>query len=265
MFLEKLKSVYIKLKNKDVIFFQCNICGKKSKASLEIFGREQPSCSFCGSTVRMRSIIHILSTELFNQSLILDKFPYRPELKGIGLSDWEEYARRLEKKLSYKNTYYHKPPYLDITADLSQNLEGSYDFIIASDVFEHVKPPVSKAFLNARRLLKSGGLFLLTVPYTKEGETIEHFPELYEFQIIKKDNKIILKNTTRDGRIQIFQNLIFHGGDGETIEMRRFSEKGLLYEIEQAGFKEIKIHKENYPAFGIFWKNDWSLPITART
>lgn len=185
-------------------------------------------------------------------------------MKGLGLSDPEIYARGLAKKLGYTNTYYHKAPYLDITADVSQELEGYYDFIISSDVFEHVKPPVSKAFSNCKKLLKKGGLLLLTVPYTKKGETIEHFPELYEYQIIKSNDKFILKNITQDGRIQIFDNLIFHGGQGATLEMRRFSEKGLLDELEKAGFKEIKIHRENYLPYGIYWKYDWSLPITAR-
>jgi len=84
-------------------------------------------------------------------------------LVGVGMSDWEGYANRLEKKLSYVNTYYHKAPLLDITA-VDPSLSNLYDFIIATEVFEHISPPISRAFENVHRLLKPGGVFIFSVP-----------------------------------------------------------------------------------------------------
>ena len=38
-------------------------------------------------------------------------------------------------------------------------------------------------------------------------------------------------NTTREGRIEEFEDLIFHGGEGETLEKRVFSLPDLLDEL----------------------------------
>ena len=139
-----------------------------------------------------------------------------------------------------------------------------FDFIISSDVFEHVPPPVSIAFANARKLLKPGGVLVFTVPYIKDGKTREHFPDLYKYEIIKKGSRCFLKNTTRDGVEQIFDNLVFHGGAGATLEMRVFSESSLREEFAKAGFNNITIYREPDFDHGIYWPNDWSLPIAAR-
>jgi hypothetical protein len=48
------------------------------------------------------------------------------------------------------------------------------------------------------------------------------------------------------------------------LEMRVFSESGVLRELEHAGFTDIHIHREPYSQFGIAWPQEWSLPISAR-
>jgi len=80
--------------------------------------------------MRMRSIIHLLSLELFAESIPLSDFPFQPSLKGIGMSDWDGYAEPLAKKLGYTNTFYHKEPRLDITA-IDPDSERTLDFIIS--------------------------------------------------------------------------------------------------------------------------------------
>jgi SAM-dependent methyltransferase len=246
-----------------VLSFQCNICGKICESKITDLKREKPSCTRCGSTVRMRANIHVLSMELFGENLVIGDFPQRPDIVGIGISDWEGYAVPLAHKLGYKNTYYHKDPKLDITS-IDPALEGRLDFIISSDVFEHVSPPVSIAFENAQKLLKPGGVLIFSVPYTKNGTTIEHFPDLYKYEIIKKGNGHILKNITRDGTEQIFNNLVFHGGAGATLEMRLFSEYSLGEEFAKAGFNCVKFYRDPDFDHGIYWLHDWSLPIAAR-
>jgi SAM-dependent methyltransferase len=247
----------------EVLRFRCNICGARCRAAVTAFGRETPSCAGCGSTVRMRAIIHVLSTELFGRSLELAEFPDMPGIKGAGMSDWDGYAARLGKKFGYRNTFYHCEPRLDI-ASIDQSLEGSLDFLISSDVFEHVNPPVSQAFANARRLLSPGGVMVFTVPYRKSGTTIEHFPRLHDYRILKESGEYILKNRTATGEEQVYRNLVFHGGPGATLELRVFSEPSLLEELGRAGFGYVKIYDEPCHEFGIVWENDWSLPIAAR-
>lgn len=242
--------------------FQCNICGKNNSVPLSRLTREQPTCR-CGSTVRLRSLIHVLSIELFGETIALPDFPYRPDIIGIDMSGANTYADRLHAKLGYTNTFLHKEPQMDIVSPGDHWYE-TCDFVISSDVFEHVAPPVSRAFCNTHRILKTGGVLVLTVPYTTSGETLEHFPDLHEYQIETRGGRRMLTNTTVDGHTQEFENLLFHGGEGETLEMRVFSESGLIQELEAAGFSDIHIHREEYQKYGIFWPQAWSLPISAR-
>lgn len=242
--------------------FRCNVCGRSSRADLARLTREEPTCR-CGSTVRIRALVHVLSSELFGSSLALPDFPSRRDLVGMDMSGAEAYAGKLARKLGYTNTFLHKPPYLDITNPQPEWLDRC-DFVMSSDVFEHVAPPVSRVFANTLRILKPGGVFILTVPYGKHGNTIEHFPELNDYRLEKRGARRILVNTTRDGLRQEFDDLVFHGGEGDTLEMRVFSESGVLADLRRAGFEDIRVHREPCHEFGIHWIYDWSLPISAR-
>lgn len=243
--------------------FKCNICGSMCETPAAALSREEPSCKSCGSTVRMRAMMHALSIALFGRAISLPELPERKDLIGKGMSDWDGYAKPLAKKLGYINTYYHKAPKLDIASISSQD-EQSVDFLVSTDVFEHVAPPVSIAFENARKMLKPGGAFVFSVPYGLQGETQEHFPNLHEFKLETKEGKRTLINCTMDGDIEEFTELVFHGGEGETIEMRIFSESSLLNDLRQAGFNDVQIMKYPYFEFGIYWTSPWSLPIIAR-
>jgi len=226
--------------------------------------RETPTCEGCGSNVRLRGIIQILSLELFGRSLCISEFPIRRDIVGLGISDWEGYADGLARKFNYTNTYYHQEPKLDLRA-VDEELEGTIDFLIATDVFEHIAPPISKAFENARRLLKPDGVLIFSVPYSKEGEeTLEHFTQLHDYEVLEREGNHVLRNVTEDGVEQIFDHLVFHGGIGSTLEMRLFSESSLLREFEQAGFGRVKIYKAPDFDHGIYWQVDWSLPLSAR-
>ena len=170
--------------------------------------------------------MHALSIALFGRAIALPDFPERKDLTGKGMSDWEGYATPLSQKLDFINTYYHMAPKLDITA-ISPLDEHSVDFLLSTDVFEHVSPPVSIAFENAMKMLKPGGAFIFSVPYTLENETREHFPNLDDFKIETKDGKRTLINRTRDGRVEEFSDLVFHGSSvgGGRLSRCVFSQK----------------------------------------
>jgi SAM-dependent methyltransferase len=252
----------LSLYDHDQIAFRCNICGLGIRVAPEQFGRELVSCGGCGSTVRMRGVIRCLSLALFGRSLTLAEMPADRSIRGIGLSDWDEYANRLAGLFSYRNTFLHAEPKVDIVAPPAE-LAGSLDFLIASDVFEHVPPPVDRAFAGAFALLKPGGTLILTVPYTKEPETIEHFPDLHDPELLDFGPDHYLLDRRRDGSFRIFDNLNFHGGPGQTLEMRLFCEADLTAQLRRAGFEDIIFQSEDDPTVGVIHPHPWGFPVTA--
>ena len=90
------------------------------------------------------------------------------------------------------------------------------DFVISTEVFEHVAPPVSRAFTGAFSLLKPGGHLILTTPFTNKPATVEHFPDLQDYRIVEFSDDYVLVNRAKDGRYALHENLIFHGGPGTT-------------------------------------------------
>lgn len=243
--------------------FRCNVCGEATAVPRHRFGRETPSCHHCGSTVRVRSIVHALSLALHGQSLAIGEFPARPDLRGLGLGDWAGYAVRLAERLGYENTWSHREPRLDIRCP-DPELEGTLDFLIATDVFEHVTPPVQQAFDAAFRLLKPGGVFVFSVPYTLDGPTIEHYPDLHDHQVEERQDGYVVLNRTVDGREQCFLDPVFHGVDGEMLEMRVFGQSSLLENFRAAGFEPPTVHAEDVPACGIYHEFACSLTWTVR-
>jgi len=243
--------------------FQCNICGGSSDEDPRRFNREKPTCAACGSSLRSRSLTYLLSLELFGAGIPLPSFPTLKEVCGLGLSDWEGYARRLAEKFDYRNTFFHQAPRFDIN-DPPAGSDGQYDFITAAEIFEHVPPPAAAAIANAFRLLKPAGVLVMSVPWLLDGETREHFPNLYHFEVVNLGGAPVLVNRRSDGGVEVFDSLSFHGGHGSTVEMRVFTLPSLLDNLRAAGFAEIKILREEEPRYGIVRVEDYSLPIAAR-
>ena len=246
--------------------FQCNVCGAQNAGVpiAQVSNRECPSCPRCGSSLRMRSIVHLLGRELFGRRLLLPHFPVDKSIRGLGMSDWDGYARPLAEKFDYVNTFYHAEPRFDITA-MPEEMAGRYRFVISTDVFEHIpRFALDRAFANARRLLRDDGFLLFTVPFEKTGETREHFPRLHDFRIEEGPRGRVLRNRTAEGVDEAFQDLVFHGGDGSTLEMRVFSEPDLRRRLAAAGFSRVAVGMKNEPRLGIVWPIDHSVPIVAR-
>ncbi len=245
------------------VSFVCNVCDAHATVEPERIGRETPSCPHCRSTVRFRAVANAVSVGLFGRTLPLSAFPKRKDIVGLGLSDWDGYAVPLAEKLGYRNTYLHTEPRLDIL-DPDPALEGTLDFLVSTEVFEHVPPPIERALVNTARLLKPGGFLVLTVPYTLADEIDEHFPELHDWEIVDEGGVRLLRNTTVDGRTQEFRDLVFHGGDGLTLEMRLCALHPLLELLRASGFDDVRVLRDDVPAFGIVQEPWGSWPILAR-
>lgn len=235
--------------------YTCNICGELAAA---------PKCPACGAGPRDRDILQVLSMELFGVPLTLPEFPRLKSIRGLGLSDSHIYADRLALKFDYRNTFLDRDPRLDIAHPPADEF-GKYDFVISSEVFEHVLPPVEDAFRNAFALLKPNGLLVLTTPYSLEATTAEHFPELHQYGFAQAGDRLVMVNRTRDGAFQLFENPVFHQGcSGKALEVREFSESSLRTLLRDAGFSTTRIYSDNCEPFGIVRSENWSLPIAAR-
>lgn len=239
----------------DEFVFTCNICGANNVASYSLRHREGLPCSNCQSCARFRGIVKAVQTSVMHctPGIPLQAQGRMPYLRGIGMSDSEVYSRELSRICDYTNTYYHTDPFLDVTNDLSSSNYSNLDFVISSDVLEHVEPPASIAFKNIFAMLKGGGHLILSVPYLDGYETIEHFPHLSEYSVIKSADDFFLVNHRQDNLTEFHRNLTFHGGPGSVLEMRIFGEGDLISLLRYVGFDQIEILEPNDLAIGYSW------------
>ena len=118
--------------------------------------------------------------------------------------------------------------------------------------------------LRKRRVpAEAGGVLVLTVPYGLAANTVEHFPDLGDYEIVSdEEGEPVLETSTRDGSVVRYRNLVFHGGDGATLEMRSFALASLETHLREAGFHPVEVLGDE-PRYGIVWPEDWSRPILA--
>lgn len=245
-----------------------NIYGCLQGIDAAEIGREMTVTCDTRTWHRTRVLMYALAKALKLHPVLLWNRPDRA-VRGIGLSDSENYAWVLGSLFDYTNTYFHQEPRLDICADALPY--SGLDFIVSTDVFEHVVPPVEKAFRNCHRMLKPGGVLVFSVPYgANQAETVEHFPSLHEWHLEDRvtaggGKETVLVNVDARGEQEVFDKLCFHGGQGETLEMRAFGKGHLLELAAKTGFEVEAIVAEDVPLFGI-WNhgNLNSLPMVFR-
>ena len=240
--------------------FVCNICGAHNEVA--VFQTEPASCA-CGSNVRLRALIHLLSMELFGQSVVLQDFPPLKAIRGLGVCDHPGYARILAAKFDYTNTCYDREPRFDLM-EAHPQLSGSYDFILAADVIEHIAPPIASALEEMCRLLKPHGFLGLTIFCNPADQMREHFPELHQFRVIPLGESPVLINRRRDGTLEIRDDIVLHGGIGSTLEMREFGIAELRSGLLAAGFLNVHFLTDNVPEIGVLFDQHVSQPLVAR-
>ena len=256
----------------------CNLTGKEF--TIEDNEKHREGANVFGLNSRLRALIYVLSKVIKCNEVLYNVEPDK-NIKGIGMSDAPNLAIELSKNFDYVNTFYHTDPFLDIYNEQHVSRYNNLDFIISSDVFEHISPypNIQYAFNNLFKMLKAGGHIIFSVPFIYDNY-YEHFPSLYDYSIEfdKLKNKYYIKNKTIDGKDEILDkcktpsgeisDLIFHGGPGSTLEMRVFSQDVLIKYLKESGFKEITFYDPNeitdMQKYGIFWENKCSLVCSAK-
>lgn len=213
-----------------MIRWTCNFCISTNQHDIGYFHRELGACEKCGSNVRFRAILYLLE-----KYVVHGNKDQLAKIRGIGLSDADLYANRLSVLVQYKNTFFHKAPFLDITDPISASQYQNLDFVICSDVLEHVDVPVESAFANLAAMLKSGGALILSVPYFTDAvsaHTIEHFVQHKSNKTVVEDGREYLVTDTG----AVYANLCWHGGPGSVLERRVFAETALRKCLSDSGF-----------------------------
>ena len=228
--------------------FVCNVCGTLHCERVAKFHRELAACPVCGASARFRGMVAALGQVLHIPAQVpLMDWPERPDVRGLGMSDWPGYADVLARKMAYVNTHFDKPPYLDILQPAPQYL-GVHDVVLSTDVLEHVLAPVQKAFDHLLALLKPGGWLVFSVPYTTEAHTREHYPGMVDFEVLQTESGPVVHWRDAAGGQHLERQPVFHGGEGATLELRVFGRAAVLAHLVQAGF--VNVQELNTPRLG---------------
>ncbi len=225
---------------------KCNICGSAEIDHTAPFYK----CKSCHSFARMRIVSQFIIKYILNNeytSLNLASKIDRKHIRGIGLSDHHTYSPYLEKIFNYVNTFYHCEPRLDITNSSDIEKYTELDFIVSTDVFEHTRPPAELAFNNAASMLRKGGILIFSVPTNSDSQTVERYPSLNKYKIVNIEDKYLIINININGTVELFSDPIFHGGIGEAVEMRIFSETHVISLLTDTGFNVMNIFNIRKP------------------
>lgn len=223
---------------------QCNLCGWEGLFLEAARGREGHLCGNCASTSRHRMVIHGLSMVMKMEGLL-------PPTGSIPLYAWHRdrhlsilepsgrgvYPTMLADRFEYYGIEYD-PERVDPEhphrgyGDI-QNLhfaDESFDVVIASDVFEHVRDD-DAGYAQIHRVLKQGGALVLTVPYEHE-----------------QAETVMRVESSGHEDVHILP-AVYHSGGGLTLVYRDYG-RDLLTKLRCAGFSVLHLRNE-MPELGI--------------
>lgn len=216
----------------------CNICGHQGPFINPDRGKEGWHCTNCSSSSRNRLVTYTLGKALGLDTRPAYLWPSMKHLKLLEPSPRGPQTVFFRDKFDYVDPEYDSneieagaPPekYADVQ-DLKFP-DGSFDIVVCSDVFEHVRDD-KKGFREVYRTLKGGGTFLLTVPY-------DH----------ARERTIARVDTRGEDDVHILEPR-YAGGGGATLDYREYG-RDLLEQLAQTGFAVAHINTGVQP-FQIF-------------
>jgi len=212
--------------------WHCVVCGIENEVVRP--SREAMNCRACRSTWRARAMALSVLEALGYMDLSLNQVSSDFSICGLGVSDDPIIAKHLYNKFRYVNTFLHQVPSLDL-CNVTDEYRGVAQFVICSDVLEHVPPPVEKAISGLRSLVASGGVAVISVPHVEEGKTEEYYPGLVEYEV--REGRVYWQDA--NGRKHCDEMPEFHGGSGLTLAFRLWSLADLRTSLLQAGFTSV--------------------------
>jgi len=202
---------------------RCTVCGWEGEFLRQDMEREGFLCGNCGASSRMRALVHLLGHVLGEGDLPLFEWPSDKSVSILESSALGPYPVMLADKFDYLPTEYdpekirsggNPMKYADFQE--LQFPDNSFDLVIASEVFEHVRDD-RKGFCEVLRVLKPGGALLLTVPYDHD-----------------RHETRTRVDTSGEEDIHLLEPE-YHGGGGQTLAYRNYG-RDLMALLREVGF-----------------------------
>jgi len=152
----------------------CNVCGWEGRAFADDHWHRDSVCPDCGSQVR-----HRLLAALFNGwATGFDEASLLSGKEILHFAPERQLRERVRKAAARHVTADFDRGDCDLRLDMSAMPtvpDAGFDVVIACDVLEHV-PDDAAAFRELRRILRPGGLAILTVPQMDPPATTDEDP-----------------------------------------------------------------------------------------
>lgn len=249
-----LQAIEKKFLKKGYTYIFCSICGDFRKIIITSDNlRENGICENCNSNTRKRHLAKVLLGLIKRKSKTrgfhcLQKIP-----SDIGIDIYNvESNGALHESLKHINNYvcseYFGPVgiigkeqngILNIDLRSIPFKDNSFDFVITTEVFEHVPDPY-RAFSEIYRVVRKGGSHIFTVPYKGHGQD---------------DIKAIICD---DGEVIHLSTPEYHGDPirGEGILVYTIFADEMKEKLKKIGFN-VKVDHTRNPIFGVLGDNNY--------
>jgi SAM-dependent methyltransferase len=192
--------------------------------------REELTCVNCGCIWRDRKLIFLVLKSINVDPKIYDKHLLDYSHRIIGVGDSFHVQSALGSKFNYVNTFINQFPRLNIE-QVPDDFE-KFDLVTCSDVLEHVLN-LDKSIVGLAKLVKKGGIVVISAPMVNAGATLEHYPNIQNFKV---NSFRSIDWWDAQGNVHQDFSAIFHGGDGNILEIRIISKEELQQKLVQNGF-----------------------------
>lgn len=242
----------------DAAQWTCIVCGERHAAVPDDVRREGAFCSGCTSTLRNRATVLALMYGLAHEPRPISDLPEDWSRRGVGCSDHFATASRLPTRLSYTNTYHQRFPKIDILDPPEDLLRDGVEFVICSNVMEHVEPPHAYGYAGLYAMLRPGGFAVVSLPVFDQPATVEHYPGMTSYELL--DGPVV-RWVDAHGDQHIDADPEMHEGEGLVLAFRRFApadEQNALYAAGFTSVWEVPPHPElgvfslPYPGAGVY-------------
>lgn len=202
---------------------RCNICGHAAGFINPEHGKEGWQCRNCAASSRNRLVTYLLGRLLGHSGQPAYAWPQNKALSLLEPCPRGPQTAIFRDKFDYTEPEFDRAK-IDAGADPRDyaDLEalafpdGTFDYIIASDVFEHVRHDL-RGFREIHRTLKPGGAFLFTSPYSHQ-----------------REHNLVRVQVEGDRDIPLVAER-YAGGGGVTLDYREYGRE-VLGQLQQIGF-----------------------------